>query len=112
MKKSIAMTLAALTLTLTACEVQNVQTPRDAYLAQRDAEAWSEAKRKVVKLLRDPDSAQFKCGYVGEKESKLVVRGQVNAKNAYGGYAGYKSFTVEDGSVTWEPIDICWGKMS
>lgn len=47
------------------------------------------AEDQVRALLRDPDSAKFK----GVKETgHYSFCGWVNAKNAFGGYAGYQPF--------------------
>lgn len=59
----------------------------------------SDAKKLVAHDLKDPSSAQF-------REIKTVadtVCGEVNAKNAYGAYVGFKHFFVRDGRVTMEP---------
>ncbi|WP_286434742.1 hypothetical protein ACDW34_09275 [Acinetobacter piscicola] len=54
----------------------------------------NEAKEAVLMSLKDPDSAQFQNvkGYCGE----------VNSKNSYGGYVGFKRFISIDGSVLLE----------
>lgn len=46
------------------------------------------AKEAVVRKLRDPSSAQFQ----NVTELATCVEGQVNAKNAYGGYTGFEKF--------------------
>lgn len=57
------------------------------------------AKKLVAAGLRDPGSAQFRdLKKVGE-----TVCGEVNGKNAYGAYAGFKHFIVDAGAVTMEP---------
>ena len=49
---------------------------------------YSEAKEAVKSKLRDPSSAEFKAvGGSGD-----VACGYVNAKNAFGGYTGFKKF--------------------
>lgn len=59
----------------------------------------AEAKKLVARSLRDPGSAQFRdVKRVGES-----VCGEVNGKNAYGAYAGFKHFIVDAGNVTLEP---------
>lgn len=57
------------------------------------------AKVQVVKMfiansLKDPDSAKFR----GVKMKWGTVCGEVNAKNSYGGYAGYRRFYAIDGT--------------
>jgi hypothetical protein len=59
------------------------------------------AKGKMEENLRDPESAKYKNvhGYrvnLGEGD-QYVFCGQVNAKNAFGGYAGYEDFVAAAG---------------
>lgn len=68
-----------------------------------------ESKEAVLRTLKDPDSAQFQNvkGYCGE----------VNSKNSYGGYVGFKRYVSMDGAVLLENSDdvdpetfaIVWG---
>lgn len=51
----------------------------------------SEAKTEVEKDLRDPMSAQYRNVRVLPGQM-TVVCGEVNAKNAYGGYVGFRRF--------------------
>lgn len=56
-----------------------------------------DAKSAVQRQLRDPDSAQFRnvesCGNSG------TVRGEVNSRNALGGYVGFSRFVYAHGEV-------------
>lgn len=56
---------------------------------------YSEAKEAVRRLLKDPDSANFRdvrrCAKPG------AIWGEVNSKNSYGAYAGFSSFIYADG---------------
>jgi len=55
------------------------------------------AKRAVMDVLTDPESARFKnVRYVSDAK---IVCGQVNSKNRMGGYIGFIPFTVEAGEV-------------
>ena len=55
--------------------------------------------REVVKAnLKDPNSANFK----NERVSGVVVCGEVNSKNSYGGYNGFGRYMVQDGAVYFE----------
>ena len=61
------------------------------------------AKSAVVRQLKDPQSAQFEQL---TKFSEGVVCGNVNAKNAMGGYVGFKPFIfngAEEGEVDLQP---------
>ena len=54
------------------------------------------ARESVKESLKDPASAQFSNlrVYKGEKAGDKVVCGRVNARNSYGGYAGFAPFIV------------------
>lgn len=54
-------------------------------------------KDRVLKLLKDPASAQFRdLHYYGDwTVSSGLLCGEVNAKNAIGGYVGFRSFTAD-----------------
>jgi hypothetical protein len=52
------------------------------------------AKDAIRDKLKDPESAQFRNVQIG-KEKWKPVRGEVNAKNSYGGYIGYDKFYVD-----------------
>ena len=56
-----------------------------------------ESKDAVLSTLKDPDSAQFQNvkGYCGE----------VNSKNSYGGYVGFKRYVAMDSAVLLENSD-------
>lgn len=57
-----------------------------------------ELKQKVRNALKDPNSAEFKdVQWVGGK----AICGQVNAKNSYGGYGGFKHFVADSDGVYW-----------
>ena len=64
------------------------------------------AKRAVKNELKDPDSAQFKdvrANYT--EEFNVVACGQVNAKNEFGGYTGFRRFVSSGQSVILEGRD-------
>lgn len=77
------------------------------------AECESIAQSFIAESLKDPGSAQFRGGqcYRGNWGSVPVLgmgvefgwiqKGQVNGKNAYGGYVGFRSYQVliRNGSV-------------
>ena len=47
----------------------------------------------VKKSLKDPDSADFRSEFASKlSNGALVLCGEVNAKNAFGGYTGFKRF--------------------
>jgi hypothetical protein len=49
------------------------------------------AEQAIKDTLKDPDSARFRRIVLKEK----VICGQVNAKNAMGGYTGFAAFMVD-----------------
>jgi hypothetical protein len=49
-----------------------------------------EAEQKVRDLQKDPDAAQFRN--VKECPTGFYVTGEVNGKNSYGAYVGFKTF--------------------
>lgn len=54
-------------------------------------------KDKVLSILKDPDSAQFKdiAASIAEEENGIVEAcGYVNAKSSYGGYTGFQPFSI------------------
>lgn len=55
------------------------------------------AKEAVADKLRDPGSAQFRNVKEGDLTSNLnPVCGEVNGKNAFGGYTGYQRFITNN----------------
>jgi hypothetical protein len=57
------------------------------------------AQKAIGPQLKDPDSAEYQNLKVFMKPGKeWVLCGQVNAKNDFGGYTGYKLFYKDDNS--------------
>lgn len=66
-------------------------------------QAERDAQETVGRLLKDPSSAQYQnVTYVSSKEA---VCGEVNAKNSYGAYVGFRRFHVRAGKAMLEPSD-------
>lgn len=61
--------------------------------APSNAKMITKAKESVTKKLKDPESVRFRDVFV-MRES---VCGEVNAKNSYGGYVGFKRFIAIGG---------------
>lgn len=62
----------------------------------------AKVKSEVTKDFRDPEGARFReMALFKTKTGKTgnFVCGQVNAKNAYGAYVGYRNFVYSDGLV-------------
>lgn len=64
------------------------------YAGGNESEAIELGKKAVLNILKDPDSATFRNVRLKAYFDGAVVCGQVNAKNSYGGYAGFKSFVA------------------
>lgn len=57
------------------------------------------AEGSARQRLKDPDSAQFKALKVFRRDDDYIaVCGEVNAKNSYGGYAGFTPFVAH---ISW-----------
>jgi hypothetical protein len=74
------------------------------------------AKDRMVRALKDPDSAHFGNAWVEQKASydpKVmgIVCGQVNAKNSFGGYTGLKDFIVIAGIPLEEGTSSAFNKL-
>jgi hypothetical protein len=59
------------------------------------------AKEAVANRMKDPGSTQFRN--VSFHEGTQAVCGEVNAKNSFGGYVGFRAFSYVDGRVTVMP---------
>lgn len=62
------------------------------------------AQKVASASLRDPASAQFRnVRVVAQKDGRNAVCGEINGRNAYGGYAGFHGFYVLAGEAFFEP---------
>ncbi|MDP2263371.1 MAG: DUF4124 domain-containing protein [Hydrogenophaga sp.] len=58
-----------------------------------------ELRQQVIASLKDPQSAQFRAvRHVGEGKA---ICGEVNARNSYGGFAGFRAFVADAQGVYW-----------
>lgn len=68
----------------------------------------AKVKKEVVRDFKDPDGAKFRdlalyqtqTGKTGD-----LVCGQVNGKNSYGAFVGYRNFVYADGLIAIEEAD-------
>lgn len=61
---------------------------------------YADAKEAVRRLMKDPDSAQFRD--VSRCSKPDAIWGEVNSKNSYGAYSGFERFIFADGeAVVW-----------
>ena len=93
MTSKLAFSLAsAITLAVAGCSPD----PKQALITK--------AEQSVRQSLKDPDSAEFSDvqvkGVVSDDLAVAVVCGQVNAKNSFGGYVGYRRFYFLNSSGT------------
>lgn len=68
------------------------------YLFKTTPELTIKAEEIVKQQLKDPSSAQFRNAFIttpADDTSQISYCGEVNAKNAYGGYTGFKPFFVD-----------------
>lgn len=71
-----------------------------------ESKVIEEAQEAVRYGLKDPASAQFReVRLVSYRGDGRVVCGQVNAKNSYGGYVGFKRFIASSKTATIEHTD-------
>lgn len=68
--------------------------------ASRYANFSAEAKRDISRSLKDPSSAQWQDLFVSRSEGgeHLALCGEMNARNSYGGYTGFKRFFWVEGA--------------
>jgi len=65
------------------------------YRVKADSAQIERAKSIVSRDLKDPSSAQFRDMYATSRGmGDDMVCGEVNAKNSYGGYVGFRKFYV------------------
>lgn len=89
-------------------------------IPSRDAERVANALRERLRAgLRDPDSALFRNETLSLSQDTdnvaISLCGEVNAKNAYGGYTGFQAFIINregilmiDGSEPRSAIPYAW----
>lgn len=56
----------------------------------------AKAKTAVAHDLKDPGSAQFRGTYISEERATRFLCGEINAKNSYGAYVGFRKFVATD----------------
>lgn len=65
-----------------------------------EEDAVLKAKDVIRQELKDPSSAQFQNMQVKSYSNGKVICGEVNGKNSYGGYVGFKKFVASPRSAT------------
>lgn len=64
--------------------------------------SYDKVKETVAAEFRDPSSAEFRNIFAGSN----TTCGEVNAKNGFGAYTGYREFTHRGGIVLLEPEEL------
>lgn len=60
------------------------------------------AKRNIAAQMKDPSSVQFRDLYIGrDSDGKLSLCGEINAKNGYGAYAGFRPFVANASALAY-----------
>ena len=62
--------------------------------SKSEPEALTTAQESLKQTLKDPSSAQFRNVRLEVYGSRQVICGEINAKNSYGGYVGFKRFVA------------------
>lgn len=79
--------------------------------AARDQAAFVKAAKAAVEAqLRDPGSVQYRNLQVAQHADGPMLCGELNAKNGYGGYTGYRQFISSTGSMVYlgDQIEALW----
>ena len=57
-------------------------------------------------VLKDPDSATYQDVTVRKRLGSVVFCGEVNSKNSFGGYVGWRSFIITSGGFLQSGVEI------
>jgi hypothetical protein len=69
------------------------QAPAAKQESTQPRESFPDARRAIIRILKDPDSARFGRIFEGRGVvGKATICGEVNAKNGFGGYTGMTPF--------------------
>ena len=56
--------------------------------------AKASVRKAMANQMKDPESAEFRDWHAFQSQKGLLVCGEVNAKNSYGGYVGFTHFVA------------------
>lgn len=77
-----------------------------AYVARHGRDqAMEKGMESVRRQLKDPESARFQNTRLAAYAGGMVLCGEINAKNSYGGYVGFKRFVAGSISATMQETD-------
>lgn len=88
-------------------EVRGHAMNMEAFLksGKTEEEGIKVAVQSLTNGLKDPDSAKFRNVRMKTYDGLHIVCGEVNAKNSYGGYTGYKRFAAGPREASIESFD-------
>ena len=87
--------------TISMNEARGYATEMRLFLEKNGQEKAIAASQDAAKKgLKDPDSAKFQNLRIADFDGGKVVCGEINAKNGYGGYVGYKRFVAGTSAAT------------
>lgn len=82
--------LMALVVASSAFAAKPKAPPAEDYGKAVEAKMIAEGQDRIVNRLNDPESARFRNVFISPKGRAIC--GEVNAKNAMGGYVGFRRF--------------------
>lgn len=91
---------------LAVVQLAHAQSPAFTPAQRAEGEAQVRAAAAyLAKTARDPSSATFRNVFIQKRVAKdgrepVVVCGEVNGRNAYGGFTGFQSFVLLGNTVT------------
>lgn len=89
-------------------QYQKQKKEQEAHQAEQTKKSSKEADEKKIEdlkkiigtTLKDPDSSQFRGLFLNS--SKTALCGEINAKNSYGGYVGFRPFiATANEAISW-----------
>lgn len=106
MQFQISLNIAAIalsTLLISACQApaqpspdqeQTSEATQKAEEVEQTVKFVEAAKLETARDLRDPSSAQFRDLMLAHTDTRKVLCGEINAKNAFGAYTGFVGFVA------------------
>lgn len=106
-KKSALILLTLTTIGLSACVTAEPIYRNPLPKSTATAKEINLAKQEVRDLMKDPSSVQFKnvAGYSIGPSRLTSLCGQINAKNGYGAYNGFRHFTYLAGILNTNELE-------
>lgn len=95
MRVSLVYCAALVLFTVASVDKAHAVTGSEAkqLLAEAKSKGFLEsAKANVTRDFKDPRSAQFRGLFVSRNDALLILCGEVNAKNSFGAYVGFRKF--------------------